>query len=146
MYKSVIIGVVLVTLLVPWSVQSADVHGPLPQGPMVGGHEPSPCFAVFHELHDGKGYSLVRHGPEQVIVVRHLRYANGFSLNGRVLSVTTGPGARVELYNRRHFRKLMFEIGPESAVNLSRPVMDSYRLHCIPTFVPMMPTPPPAFK
>ncbi len=45
-----------------------------------------------------------------------------------------------------HFRKLMFEIGPESAVNLSRPVMDSYRLHCIPTFVPMMPTPPPAFK
>ena len=57
-----------------------------------------PCFVEFHRFRDGYGQSLVRNGPEDVPVIRDLRYPNGRSLNGRVMSISTGPGTIIELY------------------------------------------------
>lgn len=89
--------------------------------------------------------SLERIGPERTPVIRHLRFENGRSLNGRVWSVTTGPAATLILYNRRHFRREMMLIGPDSRANLQLPVMDSYVLDCAQPPAAMMPR-HPAFK
>jgi len=141
MYKSLSVCVVLAALLVPSWVQSADLRAPA-AGPMSAGNA---CFAVFHRHRDGRGMSLERLGPEKTPNVRHLRFENGRSLNGRVWSVTTGPAATLILYDRRHFRREMMQIGPDSRANLQLPVMDSYVLDCAAPPVAMMP-PPPAFK
>ena len=122
------------------AARAADAPAPyLPPAPPAY-IEPAPCYAVFFMHRDGEGPSLVRRGPEDIPVIRFLRYSGGPSLNGRVMSVTTGPGAVVKLFNGRHYRAPMLEVGPESTVNLPRPVADSYRLDCLP------PPPPPALE
>lgn len=141
MYKSLSFCVVLGALLVPSSGQSADLSAP-GAGPMSAGNA---CFAVFHRHRDGRGRSLERLGPEKIPVIRHLRFENRRSLNGRVWSVTTGPAATLIIYNRRDFRKQMMRLGPDSRANLHLPVMDSYELLCAGPPVAMRPS-PPAFK
>lgn len=106
----------------------------------------SPCYAVFHEHRDGQGQSIERLGPEAVERIRHMRYSDGRSLNSRVLSVTTGPAAVLRLYNASRFRLPMFEVGPDSRVNLARPEMDSYELTCTGPAAPPAPGPGPGFK
>jgi len=99
----------------------------------------SPCFAVFHEGPNGRGASLERIGPEDVPRIRDLRYSDGGSLNTRVLSVTTGPGATLKLYDASRYRAPMIEVLPSSRVNLARPVMDSYQLRCARLAAPAQP-------
>ena len=141
---------VLAVLAAASTTQAADVAKPyLPPPAVVPAYEPPPCFATFHGYPDAHGPALTRHGPEAVPVIRFLRYPGGWSLNGRVRSVTTSPGASIELFKGRHFRKPLFTIGPGSLVNLKRPVVDSYRLRCPPVAVHVAPAPPPshpAFK
>ncbi len=91
----------------------------------------SPCYAVFHEGRDGRGASLERIGPEDVPRIRDLRYSDGRDLNRRVLSVTTGPSAKLVLYDASKYRVPMLEALPNSRVNLAHPVMDSYQLRCV---------------
>lgn len=91
----------------------------------------SPCYAVFHEGRNGQGASLERIGPEDVPRIRDLRYSDGRDLNRRVLSVTTGPSAKLVLYDASRYRIPMLEALPNSRVNLAHPVMDSYQLRCI---------------
>lgn len=126
------------------SVLSAADHGALPPG--AAAFVDSPCYAVFHEHRDGQGLSLERHGPESVPRIRDLHYSDGGTLNSRVLSVTTGPGATLMLYNASRYRIPMFEVGPESRVNLARPEMDSYELRCTLPPVPPSYAPPPGYK
>jgi hypothetical protein len=106
----------------------------------------SPCYAVFHELPDGRGIAIERQGPESVPRIRDMHYSDGRSLNSRVMSVTTGPAATLELYaaNRYHF--LMFEAGPDSRVNLPNPTMDSYVLRCAEPTPPQVYAPPPGYR
>ena len=142
MSRSVGVCLVLAGLLIPSIVRSADYAGPVPGA---GNLVESPCYAVFHQHRNGQGLSLERVGPEDMPNIRHLRYADGFSLNGRVHSVTTGPGAVLTLYDAKRFRVEMFEVNPDSRVNLSRPVMDSYQLSCVLPPASVAP-PPPGFK
>jgi hypothetical protein len=130
-------------LLAPLAAHAADINAPYLPPPPAAAAPPPACYAVFFMYRDGKGPSLVREGPEDVPVIRALSYADGRSLNRRVLSVTTSPGAVVELFNGRRYRRPMLEVGPESTVNLARPVADSYRLHCV---APPPPPAPPPFK
>lgn len=124
--------------------QAADVRAPYaPPQTVVPGYQPPPppCFVEFHRFRDGYGPSLVRNGPEEVPVIRALRYENGRRLKGRVLSISTGPGTKIMLYNGRDFRRPMFEIGPGELNNLKVPAVDSYRIACaVPG--PLVPAPP----
>jgi len=132
-------------VLVPSTLFAADYGRPPP--PRAGAFIDSPCYAVFHELRDGQGISLERQGPEAIERIRNLRYSDGGTLNTRVLSVTTGPGATLKLYNASRFRIPMFEVGPESRVNLARPEMDSYELRCtLPPVPPSYAPPLPGYK
>lgn len=115
---------------------AADPNRPYVAPPPDYDQAAAACWAVLHADNDGAGPSLVRRGPEAIPVIRRLTYENGVTLNGRVRSVTTGPGARVILFNGRNFKVPMLEVGPESVVNLARPVADSYRIDCV------VPTPP----
>lgn len=143
--KSSIAAALASALLVPSALFAADYGRPPPPG--AGAFIDSPCYAVFHELRNGQGISIERHGPEAVARIRDLRYSDGGTLNTRVLSVTTGPGATLKLYNASRFRIPMFEVGPESRVNLARPEMDSYELNCIaPPVPPSYAPPPPGYK
>lgn len=118
--------ITIMTTAVPVSVQAADLGASYaPRG-----YAPPPCFAAFYSDLDAEGLSLARHGPEAVPVIRHLRYANGRSLKFRVRSVTTSPGAVIELYDGKNYRRLVSKIGPGSMINLKHPVVDSYRLIC----------------
>lgn len=130
-------------IAIPSAVLSADYGRPPPGA---GAGVDSPCYAVFHEYRDGQGLSLERHGPEDVPRIRDLRYSDGGTLNTRVLSVTTGPGAVLMLYNASRYRLPMFEVGPESRVNLARPEMDSYELRCLLPAAPPPQALPPGFK
>lgn len=101
-----------------------------------------PCYAMFHTLPDADGHAVLRRGPEEVPVIRQLRYENGLPLRGRVRSVTTSPGAHIELFLGRGYRRLLHEVGPGSLINLERPRrVGSYRLHC-----PEPVAPPPSYK
>lgn len=101
-----------------------------------------PCYAMFHTLPDAEGLAVLRKGPEEVPVIRQLHYENGLPLRGRVRSVTTSPGAHVELFLGRSYRRLLHEVGPGSLINLERPRrVGSYRLHC-----PEPVAPPPSYK
>lgn len=103
-----------------------------------------PCYAMFHTLPDAEGIAALREGPEAVPIIRTLRYENGLALKGRVRSVTTSPGARLELFQGRSYRRLLHEVGPGSLINLDRPRrVGSYRLHC-PEPIPV--APPPSYK
>lgn len=130
-------------MAIPSAVPAADYGRPPPGA---AAFVDSPCYAVFHEHRDGQGLSLERHGPEDVPRIRDLHYSNGRTLNSRVLSVTTGPGATLMLYNASRYRLPMFEVGPESRVNLARPEMDSYELSCTQPPVPPSYAPPPGYK
>lgn len=141
MYKSLSICVVLGALFVPSSGQSVDLSAP-GAGLMSAGNA---CFAVFHRHRDGRGRSLERLGPEKIPVIRHLRFENRRSLNGRVWSVTTGPAATLIIYNRRDFRKQMMRLGPDSRANLHLPVWTAMRLLCAGPPVALRPS-LPAFK
>jgi hypothetical protein len=102
------------------------------------------CYAVFFMYEDGRGPSVVRQGPEDMAVMRQLAYPGGPTLNRNVMSVTTSPGAVVQLYGGRQFRRPIMKVGPESTVNLNRPRADSYTIDCV---APMPVAPPPgAFK
>ena len=140
--RTAALSALMAAWLMPAAGYAADVAGP--GAGMMG---ESPCYAVFHELPNGRGISIERNGPEAVARIRDLLYSDGGTLNRRVMSVTTGPGAVLKLYDASRFRVPMFEVGPESRVNLAHPVMDSYELHCIlppapPSYVP----PPPGYK
>lgn len=128
-------------LLVSGAARAAE-----PSGAGIPGE--SPCYAVFHEHRDGQGASIERQGPESFPRIRDMRYSDGRSLNSRVMSVTTGPAAKLELYAAPRYLFLMFEVGPESRVNLPNPTMDSYVLSCVePPPPPQEPyLPPPDFK
>jgi hypothetical protein len=123
--------------------QAADVYGP---GAGAGIPGESPCFAVFHEHRNGQGISLERQGPEAIPRIRDMHYSDGGTLNRRVMSVTTGPGAKLMLYDASRFRVPMFEVGPDSQVNLARPVMDSYELRCKAQHAPQPYLPPRGYK
>lgn len=140
-------------LLSPLPAGAADAPGYLP--PRAAPIAPAPrmaapvyaapaCYAVFFMYEDGRGPALVRPGPEDVAVMRELRYPEGVTLKRNVMSVTTSPGAVVQLYNGRHFRRPIVKVGPESTVNLNRPVADSYTIDCVAP-VPVAP-PPASFK
>lgn len=133
-------------LLAPLAAGAADLNTPpyMPPSAHVLVYAPPPCFAVFHRKPGGRGWSLTRNGPEEVPVIHPLRYENGRSLDGRVMSVTTGPGATVVLYDRKNFRKPMFEVAPGSTVDVRPPVADSYRIVCAAPYVPL--PPPPVYK
>lgn len=137
-------SVLAVALAMPASVNAADVvqrYASPPPPVVVAGQG---CYAVFHRHRHGDGRSLQRIGPEDVPVIRHLRYHNGASLNSRVLSVTAGPGAQVALYKGKHFRRYMFTVAPGTLANLPLPVMDSYQIRCIQP--PQVYVPPPGYK
>lgn len=107
------------------------------------------CYAVFHRHRNATGRSLQRVGPERVAVIRDLRYHNGASLNNRVQSITTGPGAHIVLYSGRGFRHVLQEAGPGSEINLLLPSVDSYELNCIPGYYQppvYAPAPRPLYK
>jgi len=134
-------AVALMIASLPLSVQAADLVA-TPYAPPAGYGTP-PCFAAFYAGLDAEGPSLARHGPEEVPVIRHLRYANGRSLKFRVRSVTTSPGAIIELYDRKNYRRLVSRVGPGSMINLKHPVVDSYRLICeAPASAPPVYAPP----
>lgn len=139
-----LLGVLLVTPV----GHAADVYGRPGYGPGAGAGIPgeSPCFAVFHEHRNGQGISLERQGPEVIPRIRDMHYSDGGTLNRRVMSVTTGPGAKLMLYDASRFRVPMFEVGPDSRVNLARPVMDSYELRCKAPPAPQPYLPPPGYK
>lgn len=125
------------------SARAADYGG---QGLVaVPGEAGNPCYAVFHRHRHGEGRSLERVGPEDVPVIRHLRYHNGASLNSRVLSVTAGPGAEVALYKGKHYRRYMFTVAPGSLANLPGGVVDSYQIRCVAPPPPAY-GPPPGYK
>ena len=62
------------------------------------------------------------------------------------MSVTTGSAAKLTLYDASRYRAPMFEVGPDSRVNLARPVMDSYELRCILPPAPDGYAQPPGYK
>lgn len=118
-------------LAFPLSAQAADVKRGYMPPPGKDHARGAPCFAVFHMGRGAAGPSLLRRGPESVPVIRRMHYPNGRTLNRGVRSVTTSPGAWIELYGGRRYRRQVFEVGPDSMVNLKRPRIDSYRLHCV---------------
>ena len=133
-------------LLAPLPAMAADAPsymprraGPPPAAPAYVAPAPA-CYAVFFMYEDGRGPSVVRQGPEDVPVMRHLSYPGGPTLNRNVMSVTTSPGAVVQLYGGRQFRRPIIKVGPESTVNLNRPRADSYTIDCV---APMPVAPPP---
>jgi len=140
--KSAGLFAVLGMALMPVSTGAQEVGITLAQVEPAG----SPCYAVFHEGRNGRGASLERLGPEDVPRIRDLHYSDGGTLNRRVMSVTTGPGAKLMLYDASRFRVPMFEVGPDSRVNLARPVMDSYELRCKAPPPPRPYAPPPQYK
>lgn len=113
---------------------AAPVAGPAPVAPALA------CYAVFFMYEDGRGPSVVRRGPEEIPAMRQLAYPGGPTLNGNVMSVTTSPGAVVQLYSGRQFRRPMMKVGPESTVNLARPRANSYTIDCV---APIPVAPPP---
>jgi hypothetical protein len=128
-----ILAAAAAALAFPLSGQAADMNRPYAPPPAGAKDYPRGygCFAVFHKKRGAAGLSLMRRGPEEVAVIRRMHYPNGRTLNHGVRSVTTGPGAWIELYGGRRFRRQVFEVGPDSMVNLKRPKIDSYRLHCV---------------
>lgn len=137
-------------LLAPLPAAAADAPSYLPPRPAPGYTAPAPvyvapaCYAVFFTREDGRGASLVRQGPEDVPIMGRLSYPGGGTLNRNVMSVTTSPGAVVQLYGGRQFRRPIVKVGPESTVNLNRPRADSYTIDCVAP-IPAAP-PPAAFK
>lgn len=100
-----------------------------------GGPEPRAghgyaCYASFSKDRDGRGPTLTRKGPEAIPDLDYLRYANGETLDADVLSVATGPGAWLELFDKTGYRRLIDRIGPGQAINLRDDDTDSYRLYC----------------
>lgn len=141
------LGALFAALLLPKAGQAADVIGPgYRPGADAGFMGESPCYAVFHEFRDGQGISIERQGPEAVPRIRDMHYSDGGTLNRRVMSVTTGPSAKLMLYDASRFQVPMFEVGPGSRVNLARPVMDSYELRCKAPPAPRAYAPPPQYK
>lgn len=118
-------------LAFPLPAQAADMNRYAPPPAAQDYARGDGCFAVFHKKRGAGGLSLMRRGPEDVAVIRRMHYPNGRTLNRGVRSVTTGPGAWIELYAGRRYRRQVFEVGPDSMVNLKRPRIDSYRLHCV---------------
>lgn len=146
-------AVVLLALLLASPARSADMGAGPPAYVPPGQYPaavvaPNPCYAEFHRYKDAQGRTLLRTGPEDVEVIRDLRYNNGASLNGRVLSVTAGPNAEVALYKGRHFRRYMYTVAPGTVGNIPLGVMDSYQIRCTaaPAYAPAPYAPPPAFK
>ena len=141
---------VLAALAVSFSVLASSGHAAdvgqsyLPPPVTAPAYRPPPCFVTFHAYPNGRGPAVTRRGPESVPVIRFLRYPDGFSLNGRVFSVRTSPGASITLFNRRNYRRPLLTVRPGSLVNLDRPVVDSYRLRCPPVAVYVPPPPPPS--
>ena len=133
---------VLGVVMVPGAAGAQEVGVTLAQVEPAG----SPCYAVFHEGRDGRGASLERLGPEDVPRIRDLQYSDGGTLNRRVLSVTTGPSAKLVLYDASRYRIPMVEVLPNSRVNLALPVMDSYQLRCETPPALVQPYTPPKFK
>lgn len=141
-------------LLAPLPAAAADAPSYMPPAER-GAPGPAPahgapvyaapaCYAVFFMYEDGRGPSLIRQGPEDVPVTRRLSYPGGPMLHRNILSVTTSPGAVVELYHGRKFRRPMMKVGPESTVNLGRDTARSYSIDCVAP-VPVAP-PPDSFK
>ncbi len=132
------------TLFTAQAASAADIRPPYappsyaPPPVVVDTYQAPYCYAMFHTLPDAEGHAVLREGPEEVPVIRALRYDNGLPLWGRVRSVTTSPGARIELFQGRRYRRLLFDVGPGSMINLRHPRLNSYRLIC-----PEPPPPPP---
>ena len=122
------LGIALLTVLIP-AVAIAGGYGN--QGPDYGG-ESYGCYVTFFKYRDGHGPELTRFGPEQVYDLDDLHYRHGEDLDGDVLSVATGPGTWIELFDHKGFRISLYKIGPNSAVNLRSKIVDSYRLQCHP--------------
>lgn len=88
------------------------------------------CWVTFYSQTNGQGQQITRQGPEQVARIRGIEYANGQSLRRRVRSVSVGPGAWLELFDRKRFRRTLNRIGPGQKGNLERRIADSYRITC----------------
>ena len=88
------------------------------------------CWVTFYSKANGQGRQTTRQGPEQVARIRSIEYADGTPLRRRVGSVEVGPGAWLELFDRRRFRRTMNRIGPGQKGNLERASADSYRIAC----------------
>jgi hypothetical protein len=120
--------IALLALLIP-TVASAGGYGG--RGPDPGG-ERYGCYVSFFKYRDGRGPELTRFGPEQIYDLDDLHYRHGEDLDGDVLSVATGPGTWIELYDHKGFKVSLYRIGPDSAVNLRSKIVDSYRITCQP--------------
>ncbi len=116
--------------LVPAVAFAGGYRGPEPEhwGERYG------CYVTFFKYRDGRGPELTRFGPEQVYDLDDLHYRHGEDLDGDVLSVATGPGTWIELFDHTGFRVSLYRIGPDSAVNLRSKIVDSYQLHCRPPY------------
>lgn len=134
-------------LFVAQTAQAADVPPSYAPPPVSVETYQMPCYAMFHTLHDAEGLAVLRQGPEEIPVIRRLRFENGLPLRGRVRSVTTSPGARIELYQGRGFRRILHDVGPGSLINLRRPLrVGSYRLYCPPPVARLPMGQPPSYK
>ena len=124
-------GLAFVVMLVP-GIVIADGYGV--RDPEVGG-ERYGCYASFFKYRDGHGPELTRFGPEQIYDLDDLHYRHGEDLDGDVLSVATGPGTWLELFDHKGFKVSLYRVGPNSAVNLRSKIIDSYQLSCRPPHV-----------
>ena len=144
-YWTTILGATLIVTLGWLGGSQAQVAGPATGGPAASGPATGGpatgyaddlhierCYVTFFRYWGGRGHALTRFGPEQIRNVVNLRYRPGRPLNGRILSVATGPDTWIELFDHSRFRRSLYRIGPDQAVNLKSKIVDSYRIHCRP--------------
>ena len=123
-----IFGTGVVAALFPLAALAGGYGGPGPDY----GSERYGCYASFFKYRDGHGPELTRFGPEQIYDLDDLHYRHGEDLDGDVLSVATGPGTWLELFDHKGYKVSLYRVGPNAAVNLRSKIVDSYQLHCRP--------------
>lgn len=129
-FRAKFIGAALAIALVPLGGAAAQLAGP--ETGYADDLEPEQCYVTFFRYWNGRGHALTRFGPEEIRDVEDLYYRPGRDLDGKILSVATGPDTWIELYDHSRFRVSLYRIGPDQAVNLKSKIVDSYRIYCQP--------------
>jgi len=128
-FRAKILGATLAIAIAPLGA-AAQLAGP--ETGYADDLEAERCYVTFFRYWGGRGHALTRFGPEEIRDVEDLYYRPGRDLDGRILSVATGPDTWIELYDHSRFRQSLYRIGPGQAVNLKSKVVDSYRIYCQP--------------
>ena len=129
-FRPKLLGAAFAIALLPLGGAVAQLAGP--ETGYADDLEAERCYVTFFRYWNGRGHALTRFGPEEVRDVVDLDYRPGMDLDGRILSVATGPYTWIELYDHSRFRSSLYRIGPDQAINLKSKIVDSYRIYCQP--------------